>query len=104
MVLEPMHLEEINDNLTRIKGWDELNQDFIKKTFHFPDFKEALEFVNKIGIVAEAQNHYPKIILSHGQVIIKLFTVEAEGITYKDFELAKLIEEIFEEYTRNIKK
>lgn len=103
MALEPMHLEEILDNLAKLKGWDELNQDFLKKTFHFPDFKEALQFVNKIGMIAEAQHHHPKIILSYGQVIVKLFTTEAEGITYKDFDLATLIEEIFEEHT-NLKK
>jgi len=92
-----MHLEEILDNLSKLKGWDELNQDYIKKTFHFLDFKEALDFVNKISIIAEAQQHHPKIILTYGQVIIKLSTPNAEGITQKDFELAELIEEVFEE-------
>ena len=97
MALEPMHLEEIMEELSKIQGWDELNQDFIKKTYHFPDFNEALEFVNKIAIVANAQNHHPKIILTYGQVIIKLSTHEAEGLTQKDFDLAKLIDELFED-------
>jgi len=97
MTLQHMHLEEILDNLSTLKGWDEFNQDYIKKTFIFPDFSEALKFVNEISKVAEAQNHHPKIILSYGKVIIKLSTHEAEGITYKDFELAKIIDEIFEQ-------
>lgn len=97
MVSEPMHLEDILGELSKIDGWDELNQDFIEKTFHFPDFKEALDFVNKIAIISEAQRHHPKIILSYGKVTIKLWTQEVEGLTIKDFDLAKLIDEVFEE-------
>ena len=97
MSLEPMHLEEITEELSKLQGWDELNQDFIKKTYRFLDFKEAVDFVNKIAKVSDAQNHHPKIILTYGQVIIKLSTHDVEGITQKDFELAKLIDEIFED-------
>ena len=95
--MEPMHLEEIQDNLSKLDSWDELNQDFITKTYHFPDFLEGLNFVNKISKIAEAQRHHPKIILDYGKVKLELSTHEAEGITIKDFELAKLIDEVFEE-------
>ena|SRR6056297_336527 len=97
MTQEPMHHEEIMDNLSKLIGWDELNQDFIKKTFHFPDFKETMDFINKIAIIADAQDHHPDILLKYGQATIKLSTHEAQGITQKDFDLAKLIDEVFED-------
>ena len=98
MSLEPLHLEEILSHLANLDGWDEINQDFIKKSFVFPDFNEALSFANKIGVVADAQNHHPTLIISYGKVVVKLSTHDAEGITLKDFELAKLIDELFDDF------
>ena len=96
MSMESLHFEEILEGLAKLKGWGEFNQDFISKTFIFPDFKDALNFVNKIGVVADAQNHHPKIILTFGRVVVELSTHDAEGITSKDFDLAKIIDELFE--------
>ncbi|MFP4567360.1 MAG: 4a-hydroxytetrahydrobiopterin dehydratase [Candidatus Woesearchaeota archaeon] len=96
MALEPLDLEEILDYLSKLNGWDEFNQDFISKSFHFVDFKEALEFVNKISVICEAQNHHPKIILSYGCVVVELSTHDVDGLTIKDFELARLFDEVFE--------
>ncbi len=97
MPQEPLHLERILEELDKINGWEELNQDFITKKFHFPDFNDALSFVNKIGVIAEAQGHHPKIILTYGAVRFEITTHDAGGLTQKDFDLAKLIDEVFDE-------
>lgn len=95
--MRALYLEEILEEISKIKGWQEINQDYIQKTFLFLDYKEALDFTNKISKVAEAQQHHPEITLKYGKVIIKLSTHEPEGITIKDIELAKLIDEIYEQ-------
>jgi 4a-hydroxytetrahydrobiopterin dehydratase len=76
------------------KGWIVVGDHHIQKTFRFPDFAKALEFVNKAGAVAEAQNHHPDILLSWGKVEITTFTHTANGLTEKDFKLASAIDEL----------
>jgi len=76
------------------KGWIVVDDHHIQKTYRFPDFAKALEFVNKVGYVAEAQNHHPDILLSWGKVEITTFTHTANGLTEKDFTLAAAIEDL----------
>lgn len=64
----------------------------LTKEFNFPDFKSALEFVNKIGILAEQANHHPDILLSWGKVIVTLFSHDELSVTDKDFRLAEKID------------
>ena len=66
----------------------------IKKEFNFPDFKEALDFVNKVGELAEAANHHPDINLTWGKVHISLTTHDEGGVTDKDKQLAEKIDEL----------
>lgn len=61
----------------------------ISKTFLFPDFISALQFVNKVGKLAEIANHHPDIVLKYGKVKITLSTHSAGGLTGKDFALAR---------------
>jgi len=57
----------------------------LHKTFSFPDFVTALAYVNKIGELAEAQNHHPDIELSWGKVSLSIWTHDAGGLTNNDF-------------------
>lgn len=57
----------------------------------FENFKTALAFVNKVGELAEAANHHPDINFGYDYVDITLCTHSADGLTEKDFELAKQI-------------
>jgi len=60
----------------------------LEKTFPFPDFRTALEFVNRLGAVAEEEGHHPDIHLGWGRVGIQLSTHDAGGLTENDFILA----------------
>lgn len=60
----------------------------LEKTFTFPDFAEALGFVNRVGELAEQQGHHPDIELGWGRVKITLWTHSANGLTESDFILA----------------
>lgn len=65
-------------------------------TFQFVDFKQALIFINKVGDVAESQNHHPEIINVYNKVTFKLCTHDAGNIiTEKDYLLAYEIEKIY---------
>lgn len=73
--------------------WQENNNQLVK-TFIFKDFKSALEFVNKVGQLAEEVGHHPDIELSWGKVVVRLTTHDEGGITDKDHKLAERIDEL----------
>jgi 4a-hydroxytetrahydrobiopterin dehydratase len=64
----------------------------LTKTFHFQDFVEAFGFMSQVALLAERANHHPDWCNSYKEVTITLFTHEAQGLTEKDFALARTIE------------
>ena len=66
---------------------------FLKKTYKFPDYNKALEFVIMVSELAETIQHHPDIELKWGEVTITLWTHHAGGLTVYDFDLAKAIEQ-----------
>jgi 4a-hydroxytetrahydrobiopterin dehydratase len=68
----------------------------IRKTVVLADFKEAMEFVNRVADLAEARNHHPDITISWNKVGLVLSTHDAGGLTALDFELARSIDELRE--------
>ena len=69
-------------------GWRAIDNHHLEKEFNFPDFKQALAFVNKVGAIAEEQNHHPDILLTWGKVRVTLWTHKVGGLTENDFILA----------------
>lgn len=88
----PILGKEISLRLKALLGWETENYHHLVKTFKFPDFKSALDFVNKVGALAEEEGHHPNIELSWGKVKIKLFTHAIDGLSENDFLMAELIE------------
>ena len=86
--------EEIISRIKELSGWTFMKNQ-IGKEFQFKDFPEALNFVNKIGIIAEELNHHPDILLhSWNKVNITVFTHDKGGVTENDFQLAKKVNEL----------
>lgn len=73
--------------------WQEQDK-IISKEFKFEDFKLALEFVNKVGVLAEKANHHPDIELGWGRVKISLTTHSEGKVTDKDRKLAEEIDKL----------
>ena len=69
-------------------GWNEVDG-ALERTFSFKDFREALEFVNDVGALAEAENHHPDIAIHYNRVTLRWWTHTAGGITDRDRELAE---------------
>jgi 4a-hydroxytetrahydrobiopterin dehydratase len=61
----------------------------------FPDFRQALNFVNQVGNLAEEQGHHPDIFLSWGKVEITIWTHKIDGLTESDFILAAKIDQLY---------
>jgi 4a-hydroxytetrahydrobiopterin dehydratase len=68
-------------------GWSEA-ENALERTFTFRDFREALSFVNRVGELAEAENHHPDIAIHYKKVTLRWWTHTAGGITDRDRELA----------------
>ncbi|MEX0916775.1 MAG: 4a-hydroxytetrahydrobiopterin dehydratase [Candidatus Spechtbacterales bacterium] len=64
----------------------------IKRDVTFKDFKEAMEFVNKVADVAEAEGHHPDITISYNNVVISLWTHAIGGLSENDFIMAAKID------------
>ena len=90
--MEHLSIKEIHDRLEELKDWELIGNE-ITNEFPFKDFKEAMEFVQKIGEEAEREHHHPDIFIRYNKVTITLTTHDANGLTYKDFKLAKIIEQ-----------
>ena len=69
-------------------GWQVVEDRQLEKEYRFKDFREALAFTNKVGELAEAQNHHPDIYLAWGKVKLVVWTHKVNGLTESDFVLA----------------
>ncbi len=92
--MEHLSIKDIHDRLEELKGWDMLSYGEIAKEFEFADFKQAMDFVAKVGEEAERIKHFPDITIRQNRVVITLTTPEANGLTYEDFKLARVIEQL----------
>lgn len=87
--------QQILEQLKSLKNWIYVNNS-ISKEFEFKDFIEAMAFVNSLALEAEKMDHHPDILIyGWNKVKINLSTHSAGGVTEKDFQLAKKIEERF---------
>lgn len=92
----PFSNSEENENLAKINGWSLIRdtEHKLRKQFTFEDFKEALAFVNKVGEIAEEEQHHPDIKIVYNKVQIELFTHAVGGLSENDFILAAKIDKI----------
>lgn len=85
--------DEILFNLAEMEDW-KVENNILSKRFEFANFAESLEFVNKVGEIAEKHDHHPDITFGWGYAEINLTTHDRGGITAFDFAVAKEIEAI----------
>jgi 4a-hydroxytetrahydrobiopterin dehydratase len=90
----PLGMAEISESLNNLPGW-EIFEDKLEKTFRFPDFKQALGFVNKIGELAQKQSHHPDLELGWGRVKVSLITHAIKALSKEDIILAKNIDDVY---------
>ena len=89
-VLSP---SEIDQALEKLPGWSRQGK-AIERIFEFGNFLEAIEFVNKIAVAAEAENHHPDIAISYNKVTLALVSHDSGGVTQRDIRMAGKINDI----------
>jgi len=84
---------DVDSALAALAGWSRAGAE-IEKTFERASFPDAVAFVVRIGFLAERADHHPDIDVRWRRVRVALSTHDAGGLTDKDIDLARQIEEI----------
>lgn len=74
--------------LAELSDWEIVGNHHLVKTYTFKNFAAALDFVNRIGAIAEEQDHHPDIFLAWGKVTVEIWTHKINGLTESDFIFA----------------
>ena len=91
----PLEKDEIAHLSAKLDpGWRVQNDTRLVKEFEFPDFREALDFTNAVGEIAEEQDHHPDIELGWGRVQVSLMTHKIDGLSENDFIIAAKADEV----------
>ena len=94
-MIEALNETERAEALDGLDEWDyDEARDAITRTIVFADFVEAFGFMTQVALIAERANHHPEWKNVWNRVEILLTTHDAGGITDRDFELARRIEEV----------
>ena len=75
------------------EGWEEIGG-ALEREFRFDDFEQALAFVNRVGTLAESENHHPDIAIHWNTVTLRWWTHVENAITERDLQLAALTNEL----------
>ncbi|MEX0820842.1 MAG: 4a-hydroxytetrahydrobiopterin dehydratase [Rhodothermales bacterium] len=90
--MKPLNQDEIDAALKDLDGWT-FDDDRLKRSFTFDDFRSAVGFIVRVAFEAEVLNHHPELHNVYNQVDIALNTHDAGGkVTAADVELAKKID------------
>ena len=95
--MSPLSADARASLLQRIPLWSPTpDRDAIERTFHFKDFKAAFNFMTRVSVAAEEQNHHPEWSNVYNRVHITLTTHDAGGLTERDITLASTIDGMLE--------
>jgi 4a-hydroxytetrahydrobiopterin dehydratase len=84
---------EAQERLKTLTGWT-LEGDAIRKQFTFGGFPEAIAFVNRLALKAEAADHHPDILINYKRVTLTYSTHSEGGLTAKDFDGAAVADKL----------
>ena len=96
--MKKLSVQEIQDRMSEIdKAWL-VKSKFLHRELLFKDFVEAFSFMTAVALVAEKANHHPNWKNAYNKVTVDLSTHDADGLTTKDFDLAKAIDKLLKKY------
>ncbi len=85
--MKKLNEQQLQEALSKLPDWELTNGEIVR-TWTFPDFVQAMAFVNQVAEKAEAAGHHPDIDIRYNRVKLALVTHDAGGITAKDIEMA----------------
>ena len=71
-----------------------MDEHHLEKAYVFKNFREALDFTNRVGAVAEEQRHHPDVYLAWGKVVVTVWTHKIDGLTESDFVFAAKTDQV----------
>lgn len=83
--------EQVAEYKPQIPDWDMVEEDGIprlRRCFEFKNFREALDFTNKVGELAEEEGHHPELITEWGKVRVTWWSHKIKGLHVNDFVMA----------------
>ena len=83
-----LHGEAVARLARELDGWTVVEEHHLEKEYKFPNFVDALAYVNRLGEVAEREGHHPDIFLTWGKVKVTLWTHSVGGLSETDFIVA----------------
>ena len=89
----PLSAEEAGELAKDVPAWT-LHEQSIEREFRFSDFREAIDFVDRVADLAEEEGHHPDIHISYSRVRLELSTHKIGGLSQNDFILAAKIDEL----------
>jgi len=87
--------EELAALARELPEWQVVDEHHLRRGFKFRDFRGALDFVNRVGELAEQQGHHPDLFLAWGRVDVTTWTHKINGLTESDFILAAKIDRLY---------
>ena len=84
----PLEGNDLSELHKQVPGWEVVQEHHLSRTHNFTKFRTALDFVQRVGELAEEQGHHPDIYLAWGKVQITIWTHKIDGLTESDFILA----------------
>jgi 4a-hydroxytetrahydrobiopterin dehydratase len=93
MSVEKMSSQQIEASLKELTDWS-VKEEKLHRELKFKNFVHAWGFMTQVAILAEKADHHPEWTNVYSRVTIDLTTHEADGISQRDFDLAKKINEI----------
>ncbi|HEU4494300.1 MAG TPA: 4a-hydroxytetrahydrobiopterin dehydratase [Rubrobacteraceae bacterium] len=91
----PLRGKELEELERQLPDWEVVEGHHLRREFRFRNFGEALDFVNRVGELAEEQAHHPDIDFGWGRAAITIFTHKIDGLTESDFVLAAKVDRVF---------
>ena len=91
----PLDAAAIAPLLVQLDGWTAPAAHHLEKTYRVRNFARALALVNRIGAIAEEQNHHPDLTLAWGRVGVAIWTHKIDGLTESDFIFAAKCDRAF---------
>jgi 4a-hydroxytetrahydrobiopterin dehydratase len=90
----PLKGEELDPLKRQVPEWEVVEEHHLRRVFRFKNFREALDFVNKVGELAEEQGHHPDICFGWGKAEVTVWTHKINGLTESDFIFAAKVDTV----------
>jgi len=95
--IPPLKGKALQELLSAVgNAWQLVGEHHLEKEYKFEDFRQALDLTNRVGEMAELQNHHPDVYLAWGKVKVTIWTHKIDGLTESDFIFAAKSDQLFQ--------